>query len=283
MPNAQPAPIGKRFGQVVVIGAAEARPSIGRMRRQWLVRCVCGTEQGVDVSRLNAGKATSCSRCAKARMRALHRKHGHGAVGRQAPEYFGWCGMRGRCNNPSDKSYPHYGGRGIRVSERWDNFAAFLADMGPKPGPEYSIDRINNDGNYEPGNCRWATAKQQHRNKRSNRHLAFRGRTQCIAAWAEELGIGENVIHHRLNAGYSVEAALGTDVLPGQVLDPDTDGRTAGSFVDRVRLQLLDGERAKELAERLGESHKRVRGALLRLKYRRLITMDRDRRWRRCG
>lgn len=96
------------------------------------------------------------------------KKHDHRQVG-QHPLYALWRGMRARCLNPNHKGYPDYGGRGIKVCERWDNFAAFVEDMGEKPGPEYTLDRIDNDGDYEPGNTRWATWEEQHANKRVRR------------------------------------------------------------------------------------------------------------------
>lgn len=96
-------------------------------------------------------------------------RHGASRRGRRTPEYSVWAGMRRRCETPSVKSYPDYGGRGIRVCERWNDFATFLHDMGPRPSRDHSIDRINNDGNYEPDNCRWATRCEQNRNQRPRR------------------------------------------------------------------------------------------------------------------
>jgi hypothetical protein len=94
--------------------------------------------------------------------------HGHRRRGYQSPEYYSWAAMRNRCNNPSRPNYPDYGGRGVTVCERWNDFAAFLADMGPRP-EGHSIDRIDNNENYEPGNCRWATPTEQSHNQRPRR------------------------------------------------------------------------------------------------------------------
>jgi hypothetical protein len=122
--------------------------------------------------------------------------------------------MIARCTRVTGADYPDYGGRGIRVCDAWVNsFDAFLADVGPKPGPEYSIDRINNDGNYEPGNVRWATVIQQAGNKRNTSRLTLGGTTLSVPKWSERTGIGRAVIWSRLTRlGWSVERALTTPV-----------------------------------------------------------------------
>lgn len=89
----------------------------------------------------------------------------------RTPEYLAWMHMKGRCDNPKDRKYPHYGGRGVKVCKRWYVYAAFLTDMGRRPSAQHSIDRKNNNGNYTPSNCRWATRSEQQRNKRSNKIL----------------------------------------------------------------------------------------------------------------
>ena len=114
------------------------------------------------------------------------------------PEYRIWIAMKSRCNNPSTASYERYGGRGIRVSSKWDTFEAFYEDMGPRPSKKYSIERINNDGDYEPGNCRWATESEQKRNTSQTHLITFNKRTQCMADWAKELGIAPHTLYNRL-------------------------------------------------------------------------------------
>lgn len=108
-----------------------------------------------------------------------------------------WKAMRERCTKPHHPSYPRYGGRGIKVCDRWNSYANFLADMGPQPAG-LTLDRIDNDGHYEPGNCRWATRKQQAANTSRNVLVTFRGRTECISQWAKELGVGRNTLVARL-------------------------------------------------------------------------------------
>lgn len=125
------------------------------------------------------------------------------------PEYSVWCGMKQRCLNENAHHFCHYGGRGITIAPEWvDSFWRFLADIGPRPGKEFTLDRIDNDGNYEPGNCRWVKRKTQNRNSRSNRLLTFNGKTQSMSAWAEEVGISYGTLKSRFRAGWTVERAL---------------------------------------------------------------------------
>jgi len=116
--------------------------------------------------------------------------------------------MLRRCHNPHCDNYANYGGRGITVCERWLTLEQFLEDMGTRPSSEHSIERRDNDGNYEPSNCYWATPKEQARNRRNNRMLTYNGRTLCVAEWAEELGIVPNRIHNRLQLGWSDEKII---------------------------------------------------------------------------
>jgi hypothetical protein len=129
-------------------------------------------------------------------------------------EYRVWQAMVCRCTQPTHGAYERYGGRGIVVCERWHKqrldggFARFVEDMGAMPAPGYTIDRVDNDKGYEPGNCRWATRKEQSRNTSTNRLLTFHGRTQCLRAWAEESGITENALRGRLLKGWPHERLL---------------------------------------------------------------------------
>lgn len=126
----------------------------------------------------------------------------------KSPEYRIWSGMRRRCNNRRDKSFRNYGGRGIKVCERWGDFRLFLADMGFRPSSLHSIDRINNDGDYEPKNCRWASEEVQRSNTSRNKYLTRDGRTQTIRQWATELGLSKSTLRTRLQSGMSVIEAL---------------------------------------------------------------------------
>jgi len=131
----------------------------------------------------------------------------------RTPEYGTWVRMIRRCTDPNLKHYKDYGGRGISVCERWRVLDNFLADVGVRPKGT-SLDRINNDGNYEPENCRWATHTDQMRNKRSNVLISLNGKTQCVAVWAKELGILDDTIRWRLKRGWPADRVLSKNFRP---------------------------------------------------------------------
>ena len=134
-------------------------------------------------------------------------RHGGARAAGNTPEYNTWLGMRSRCDNSYHIEFKRYGARGISVCERWKTFANFLADMGQRP-PGHSIDRINSDGNYEPGNCRWATRIEQARNKRTSKLLTLNGETHHVLEWAERLNLSINTIRARLRYEGDVTQAL---------------------------------------------------------------------------
>jgi hypothetical protein len=133
---------------------------------------------------------------------------------RHTKEYQTWRAMKDRCDSKTPANWRVYGGRGITVCERWrTSFLNFLADMGQRPGPEYSLDRYpNNDGNYEPGNCRWATQMEQVANSRVSKKITIDGITQTISEWARLNGLRPSVVHRRLYKGWEIEKALKTPI-----------------------------------------------------------------------
>lgn len=180
-------------------------------------------------------------------------------------EYIAWCGMVSRCTKPLNKCYARYGGRGIRVCDEWlHDFAAFLAYLGPRPTPGHSVDRIDVDGHYEPGNVRWATVTEQQRNRRSNRHVTAFGRTQTVAAWAEEFGIDQVTVGWRLRRGWAAEAAVSE--LPGTRPKGRTRGAKVLSDADVVAVREIatTGASEESIAKRFGVNkttiHNIVRG-----------------------
>lgn len=152
---------GQQFGRLKVLKVAADR-------KRWICECSCGKRKEVNGYCLRKGISRSCGCLQKERARAAQLKHGdtnhNGAISR---EYVCWRSMRSRCSNRNNKSWDRYGGRGIKVCERWEkSFENFLADMGRKPSPEHSIERMENSSNYEPGNCKWATRSEQMKNRR---------------------------------------------------------------------------------------------------------------------
>ncbi len=163
---------GRRFGRWTVL-ALIPKDEWRKSKAEWECRCDCGVTKRVIGQNLVRGLTESCG-CLRSELLSerkagnLHNlRHGHAFSGYTTSEYRAWAKMKDRCLNPDSRSFADYGGRGITVCDRWiDGFENFLDDMGPKPGPRLSIDRIDNDGNYEPGNCRWATQSQQNANRR---------------------------------------------------------------------------------------------------------------------
>lgn len=178
----------------------------------WECVCECGEVVIVNGACLRLNETRSCG-CLLAEFNTVWMKElstTHGMTG--TPEHRSWLAMIARCCDPHAKTFNNYGGRGITVYKGWTGdtgFIAFLAYIGPRPSEEYSIDRYpNNDGNYEPGNVRWATSKDQNRNKRNNRLLTCDGITMCVSAWAERLKCSALTLMGRLNLGWPDERVI---------------------------------------------------------------------------
>ncbi len=186
---------GMTFGRLTVI------EENGRLGRQvaWKCQCKCGDETTVRGTCLRSGRSKSCG-C------ITGENHGES----RTPTYKSWCQMWDRCNNPNCKSFANYGGRGISVCDQWKSYKVFRRDMGPRLDG-VSIERIDNNGGYEPTNCRWATAKDQANNRRSSRRITWKGERKTVAEWEDATGVSQFTIRRRIDDfGWSINKALST-------------------------------------------------------------------------
>lgn len=191
--------VGETHGRWNVVATAPVAP---RGKARFFCRCACGTERAVLEYKLQSGVSRSCGCLCRERIAALRLTHGWS----KTPTYRIWYSIRTRCLNPRSAIFCYYGGRGIRIE--WPTFESFLRDMGERPSPKHSIDRIDTNGNYGPGNCRWATDAQQSRNMRSNHFIAHNGKFMVVTDWAKEIGMNRSTLSRRLCAGWPVEEAL---------------------------------------------------------------------------
>lgn len=196
---------GRKFGRLTVTKHSHRKGA----HQFWLCRCDCGNDKAVRTDHLQQGRVRSCGCLHKelaSKRAATHRLSG-------TVMHRLWLGMHNRCRNPNEPGYKNYGGRGIDVCERWRTFENFLADMGPRPSDDHSIERIDNDRGYEKSNCRWATNKQQCNNQRRNKRITAFGRTKNLGQWSEETGIERRTISFRLKSGWPPEEAVATPVF----------------------------------------------------------------------
>ena len=200
---------GDRYGRLMVMEeiAPVLSATSGKRYRCFRFLCDCGEVVERRLESVRALGQGSCGCLRRETARSLGKRTTHGLS--KSGTYETWAMMKRRCYNPGDSSFGNYGGRGIGVCHRWRwSFGTFLEDMGERPDGT-SIERIDNDGQYEPGNCRWATNTEQARNRRSNKMLTFQGETMCVSAWAERIGLPRKTLEKRLNRhGYTIEEAL---------------------------------------------------------------------------
>lgn len=202
--------VGQRFDRIVCLSA-----HTDKRGHQWgEFKCDCGNlcVRRMDQVRRRPGGGNSCG-CKLAEYKAsvsskflTHGMH-------DTPEYIAWRSMKNRCDLPSCKSYKNYGGRGITYSPRWNDFSNFIADMGKRPTSLHSLDRIDNEGDYTPDNCRWATMTTQLNNKRSSRYITHNGETKTITQWSAQAGITPSCMNRRLQYHWSMEKILSTPSL----------------------------------------------------------------------
>lgn len=191
-------------------------PSNGTYRRNVVCLCDCGEIAEVEVQRLKRGITKSCGCYGRAVVAERSRKHGHSAGGKRTPEYAAWKDAKARCYIKSVNNYDNYGGRGIRMCQRWlDSFDNFLEDMGQRPSISHSLDRIDVDGNYEPGNCRWADLRTQSNNKRNNLVFTYKGKKYTCAEAAAEFGFKPHTLAKRINSGWPINVAIETPLRAG--------------------------------------------------------------------
>jgi hypothetical protein len=202
---------GHIFGRLTVI---ERGPNTANNHTRWWCACRCGKRKLIHGTSLRSEASQSCGCLQKEVTQKRSRTHGM----TRTPEYYTWCLLRRRCLDPSDPKYPSYGGRGITVCDTWkESFSNFYRDMGPKPSSKHSIERLDNAQSYTPTNCIWATRTVQARNTRSNHLITIAGRTQCLAAWLEEKGLGASTYKARIKSHWSEEEALTTPPDPRHI------------------------------------------------------------------
>ena len=197
--------IGQCFGRLTVIAAAEGRRTSSGVESMWLCRCECGAEVIKRSRMLLRGRLLSCG--------CLKSPHGHNRRNQRTRTYGVWVNMRTRCENEKCDDYQSYGGRGITVCERWQRFKNFLADMGECP-PDKSIERRDNEGDYEPSNCYWACAVEQANNKRRTAYVTFLGQQWPVYRLAAQFGLPGNILYARIfRYGWPVEEAVNTPLM----------------------------------------------------------------------
>ena len=198
---------GQKFGRVTVISYSHTNED---KKACWNSVCDCGKKFVVSGKNLRNGNTKSCGCYAVEVTIKNSTTHGE-CIGGKTPEYYIWIAMKDRCLNSNNKSYKRYGGRGITVCDKWKNsYAAFLKDMGNKPTPNHSIERVDNFKGYSPDNCIWATDKQQMNNTRVNRILTYKGESLTVAQWSDKLGIKQVTLNMRLFRGWDVKRTLTT-------------------------------------------------------------------------
>lgn len=201
--------IGLRYGRLLVLSRAGFN-AYGTIR--WKCICDCGAEKIVETGGLSTGSVRSCGCLRRDATAQRFTKHGATKGRKWSPEFSAWQGMLGRCSDHS-KNFLWYGARGISVCPRWqESFENFLADMGERPSSRHSLDRINNDGNYEPSNCRWATTVEQGNNRGNNHYLTYKGVEMTLTQAIRSAGniVDGPTCRYRIRRGWPVDAAVET-------------------------------------------------------------------------
>lgn len=204
-----PIPTNKQFQDLTdkTFGRLSVKGYIGKKKDHgyWLCQCICGVTKEVRGAHLVAGRTMSCGCYQAEASKEYHTEHNMS----HTPEHNAWSAMQSRCYNPNNIRYNRYGGRGIKVDPRWHTFEQFYADMGPRPSEQHSVDRKNNDEDYSPENCHWATNEQQAYNKSNTKRFELNGKLVTIADLAKLTTLAGPVIRERIRRGWSIEEAIG--------------------------------------------------------------------------
>ena len=204
-------PPGTTFGKWTLI---EAPIESSKRGGRWLVECACGRCYWHLTTNLRRGRMVQCRSCAtRERMNQSHPTKTHGAAkhGAETREYITWRGMVHRCHSPKSVNWKNYGGRGIRVCAEWrgpGGYERFVADTGPRPGPGWSIERVDVNGNYEPSNVKWILLREQARNRRTSRFITIDGETRTLREWAETSAVTVQALRARLRRGWNPRDAV---------------------------------------------------------------------------
>ncbi len=177
--------------------------------RKFQCECSCGVIKIVQLDTLRLGKVISCGCYRSENFKKINLRHGYSKRSKRSKIYQVWHSMKQRCQNPKNKSYPRYGGRGIEVCERWQKFINFVEDM-KEPQHGQSLERIDNARGYSKENCKWATVWEQAANKRNNRLLTYGGKTQMLAQWGRETGIARDTLSSRIKKGWTPSQVINT-------------------------------------------------------------------------
>jgi hypothetical protein len=206
--------VGALLGSLSVIGFETEQRASGKKKVMAICSCLCGKVVKIEKVNISSGNTSKCTECAKKSRSKKHIRHGCSIAMKESnPEgynlYTRWQSMKRRCYLETDSHYKNYGGRGISVCDRWrESYENFASDMGFPPTKNHQLDRIDNDGNYEPENCRWVSMKDNSNNKTNSRIIEAFGKSMTQAQWAEKTGIKRETIAMRLRRGWSAELAL---------------------------------------------------------------------------
>lgn len=238
--------IGHKFGRLTVLERIKTEDYFS-----YKCSCECGNTTLVKrTGTLTSGNTQSCGCLKDEETLKRSTKHGHRTTANTTSEYRAWVHIKQRCYNPEVKQFKNYGGRGIKVCDRWlESFYNFLTDMGAKPSDKHSLDRYpNNDGNYEPGNCRWATDEQQAHNKRNNVRIEFNGESMVLTEWARFFGVTHSSLRLQLNKMSFAEAH-------SHYSKNFRENKLTNDQVNQIRNKYGEGMRKCNLAREFNVSH----------------------------